>query len=60
MRPPFGVLEVVPGLFLLFTEDTTVDTLFDPTEDARALFGIEPETWDSTVRFGINYTISDL
>ncbi len=55
LRGMTGVLELPPGLVLLFT-DADMDPLFDPADEQDALVDYEtPVYW---VKFGINYTTS--
>jgi len=53
LRTVYGVLEFVPGLFLLFSE-SDIDALFAPVENSEALYEIDSPF--ILLRFGMKYT----
>ena len=53
LRAVDGVLEFIPGLFLLFSE-SDIDALFAPVENSEALFEIDSPF--ILLRFGMKYT----
>ncbi|MDJ0788584.1 MAG: hypothetical protein QNK05_17390 [Myxococcota bacterium] len=53
LRGLTGVLELIPGLVLLFTE-ADMDPLFDPADENEALVDFENGIYD--IKFGVDYT----
>lgn len=53
LRGVTGVLELLPGMALLFT-DAEYDPIFDPADEQDALVDFETDFY--YVKFGINYT----